>query len=68
MVPAQERELCLRICFTYETLQGVLGSVENGVQKYREQGAWSKLRKRGADSQILKGAGSGGPPLAEPHL
>ncbi len=26
-----------------------------------------KPRERGAQGQILKGAGSGGPPLAEPH-
>ncbi len=55
-----------------ETLRGVLGSGENGVQKYREQGAWGqksrKLRERGAEGQILKGAGSGGPPLAEPSV
>ncbi len=26
----------------HETLKGVLGSVENGVKKYREQGAWGQ--------------------------
>ncbi len=25
-----------------ETLQGVLGSGENGIKKYREQGAWGQ--------------------------
>ncbi len=34
-----------------ETLQGVIGSGENGVKKYREQGAWG---------QKYQGAGSKG--------
>ncbi len=33
-----------------ETLQGVLGSGENGVQKYREQGAWGQ-NDQGAGSK-----------------
>ena len=33
-----------------ETLQGVLGSGENGVQMYREQGAWGQ-KDQGAGSK-----------------
>ncbi len=48
-----------------ETLQGVLGSGENGVQKYREQGAWGqKTREQGAKKRKR---GARGPPLAESH-
>ncbi len=36
--------------FFYETLQGVLGSGENGVKKYREQGAWGQ-KDQGAGSK-----------------
>ena len=39
-----------------ETLQGVLGSGENGVKKYREQGAGS--REHGAKKTREQGAGS----------
>ncbi len=35
---------------TSETLQGVLGSGENGVQKCREQGAWGQ-KDQGAGSK-----------------
>ncbi len=45
-----KQNFLLRVLNTSETLQGVLGSGENGVQKYREQGAWGQ-KDQGAGSK-----------------
>ena len=36
----------------YETLQCVLGSGENGVQKYKEQGAWDQKDQGAKESNL----------------